>query len=126
MPPAQAAIVVFIDDPADALPVHGRQRGAGVEPVPTEPQDHATDGAPREVVGRHWSTTVTLEHSAETGSECDRTGEGDHAADGVHDGRAGEVTEERAARTEELEERSRCRSRASRPGPRPSGRRSGR
>ena len=55
-------------------------------------------------MSRHWSAAVTLEPAAEARSECDGTGEGDHAADGVHDGRAGEVTEERAARAERLEQ----------------------
>ena len=87
-------------DAADTAEVHRRQRAAGVEPVPTEPEDHAADRGDRHVVtGRHPSA-VPLELATETRTERDRAGQGDHAADGVHDGGAREVTERRVPRRE--------------------------
>ena len=80
--------------PADAFPVHGRQGRAGVEPVPAEPQDDATEGTEGQVVGRHWAAAVALELPSEAGPQDDAAGEGDDAADGVHDGRPGEVSED--------------------------------
>ena len=41
------------------------------------------------------AAAVPLELPAEAGAEDDGAGEGDHAADGVHHRRAGEVTERR-------------------------------
>ena len=102
---------------ADARGVDRRQRAAGVEPVPAEPQDHAADGGDRQVVARWQPAAVALELAAEAWAEHDRAGEGDHAAHRVHDGRAGEVTDEHAVAR---------RSAASRPDPTPSGRGSGR
>ena len=82
--------------PADAVGVERRQRAAGVEPVPAEPQDDAAEGGEVEVVARRHAAAVALELAAEAGPEDDRAGEGDHAAHRVDDGRAGEVTEEHA------------------------------
>ena len=82
-------------DAADALEVHRRERAAGVEPVPTEPEDDATERGQRHVVTGWHAATVTLELPAETGPERDRPGDGEHATDRVDDGRAGEVTERR-------------------------------
>ena len=78
---------------ADARGVDGRQRAAGVEAVPAEPQDDATDGGDRQVVTRWQAASVSLELAAESRPEDDRAGEGDHAAHRVHDGRAGEVAQ---------------------------------
>ena len=90
-------------DPADALEVHGRQRRAGVEAVPAEPQDDAADGGDGQVVRRRRAAAVALELAAEARSEGDGAGEGDDAADGVHDGRAGEVTEDGAVGDDAVE-----------------------
>src|SRR5438445_13672480 len=88
-------------DPADVLPVHGRQRRARVEAVPAEPEDHATDGADGEVVGGQRATAVPLEDPPETGPKGDGAAKGDEPADGVHDGRTGEVAEHGVARPAE-------------------------
>src|SRR5205823_3948177 len=78
-------------DSADTTGVEGRQRGARVEAVPAEPQDDAADRGDGEVVrGRH-AAAVALEHATDAGPEDDGAGEGGAAADGVDDGRAGEV-----------------------------------
>ena len=73
-----------------------------VEPglKPYQPNHRITPPMARDVqvVGRHRAAAVTLELAAEARSEGDGTGEGDDAADGVHDGRAGEVTEDDAVR----------------------------
>ena len=82
--------------PADALEVHGRQRGAGVEPVPPEPQDDGADGPDDEVVGRHWPAAVPLEPPPEPGSQRDGAEQGDEPADGVDHRGAGEVPEDGA------------------------------
>src|SRR5581483_12478490 len=66
----------------------------GIEAVPTEPQDDATDGAEREVVRRHRAAAVLLELPSEARSQHDAPGERDHTAHGVHDRRAGEVAED--------------------------------
>ena len=73
--------------------VERRERAAGVEAVPAEPEDQAADRAQDDVVRRHRATAVALEDAAETRTEGDRAGQRDRAADGVHDGRAGEVVE---------------------------------
>src|SRR5581483_134763 len=65
------------------------------EPVPPEPQDHAADGADREVVGRHGAAAVALERAADAGPEGNRATDGDEPAHGVHHGRPGKVTEDR-------------------------------
>src|SRR5205807_2974251 len=62
-----------------------------------EPQDHAADGADREVVRRQRTAAVPLEHSPDAGPEGDGAAQGDEPADGVHDSRAREVTEHGAA-----------------------------
>ena len=51
------------------------------------------------MTGRH-AAAVTLELAAEARPERDRTGEGDHAADRVHDRGTGEVAERRVHRGE--------------------------
>ena len=60
---------------ADTLRVHRRQRAAGVEPVPAEPQDQAADRAEDDVVRQHGAAAVTGEHAAKTRAERDGAGE---------------------------------------------------
>ena len=78
-----------------------------VEPglKPYQPNHRITraDGGDVQVVRRQWAAAVALELAAEAWAEGDGAGEGDHAADGVHDGRAGEVTEDDAVGHEAVE-----------------------
>ena len=76
--------------------VQRRQRAARVEAVPAEPQDQAADRAEDDVVRQHRAAAVALEDAAEARTEGDGAGQRDRAADGVHDGRAGEVVERHA------------------------------
>src|SRR5579871_4025599 len=72
-------------DAADPLEVHGRQRRAGVEAVPAEPENHATDGCDRHVVTGRKAAAVTLELATNARPEGNRTGKGDETTDRVHD-----------------------------------------
>ena len=62
---------------------------------PYQPNHRITPpiGGDRHVVARWEAATVTLELAAETRPEHDRAGQGDHAADRVHHGGAGEVVQ---------------------------------
>src|SRR5262249_40210135 len=62
--------------------------------------DDATDAGVGHVVTSRHGASVTLELASEAWPEGDGTGEGDHAADGVDDGGAGEVAERRGHRGE--------------------------
>src|SRR5207249_8517240 len=85
-------------DASDAVEVHRRQRRAGIEPVPAEPQDDCADRADREVVWRQGTAAVPLEHPSQTGAERYRTGERDESADRVYHRRSGEVAEDGTVR----------------------------
>ena len=78
-----------------------------VEPglKPYQPNHRITPPMARDghVVAGQQAAAVALELAAEAGAEGDGTGEGDHAADGVHHGRAGEVTEHDAVRHDAVE-----------------------
>ena len=110
-PPAAAASVVLVA----TRPMPTASRADSVLPglKPYQPNHRMTP--PMAAMVRSWpgghAAAVPLEPPAEAGAEDDGAGEGDHAADGVDHGGAGEVTEGRSHR-----------GRASRPGPRPSGR----
>src|SRR5439155_6869287 len=58
-----------------------------------EPQDHPTDGAPRQVVRRRGAASILLELPSQPWTEGHGTGEGDEAADRVDDRGPCEVTE---------------------------------
>ena len=48
-------------NPPDSLKVHCRERAAGVEAVPAEPQDQAPNSGDHEIVRQHWAAAVALE-----------------------------------------------------------------
>src|SRR5262249_25603489 len=70
-----------------------RERAAGVETVPAEPEHQTAERAEDDVVRWHWATTVALEDATETRAEHNRTCQRNHATDGVNNGRTCEVEE---------------------------------
>ena len=107
-------------DAADAGEIHRRERGAGVEAVPAEPQDQAAGCGDGEIVRQHRAAAVALELAAEPWAENDGAGQGDEAADGVNDRGSGEIVEARCRGWAESI-RSSPWWRGTRPVPRPSG-----
>ena len=83
-------------DPADAVEVHRGKRAAGVEAIPSEPQEQTARCGDRQIVRQHGSAAVTLEFPAYPRPEDDRAGQSDEAADGVNDGRSREIMEARS------------------------------
>ena len=80
---------------ADALRVERRQRAAGIEAVPAEPQNQPAHGAQDDVVRQRRAAAVAPEDAAEARTERNRADERNRAADAVHDRRAREVAERR-------------------------------
>ena len=78
------------------------ERRAGVEAVPAEPQDQTADDGDREIVRQHRAAAVALELATQPRPKQMRAGDGDPAADRVHDGRAGEVVEVHAEARQEV------------------------
>ena len=92
-PAAQAASVVL----AATRPIPTKSIAESVLPglksVPAEPQEQSAGCGDRQIVRQHRAAAVALELAAESRTENDRAGQRDEAADGVHDGRSGEVVE---------------------------------
>ena len=57
---------------ADADEVHRRERAAGIESVPAEPQNQAAGGGDRQIVRQHRAAAIALELAAQARSEHDR------------------------------------------------------
>ena len=78
-------------DATDALEVHRRERAAGIEAVPAEPEDQATYRGDHQIVRQHRGAAIALEPAAEARAQRDGSGESDEAADGMDDRRSGKV-----------------------------------
>ena len=70
----------------DAGVIHDRERRAGVEAVPAEPEDQAADDGDGEIVRKHRPAAVTLELATQPGPKHDGAGDRNPSADRVHDG----------------------------------------
>ena len=80
-------------DPADALQSMADSVEPGLKPYQPNHRITAPIAAMLRSCGGSGAAAVPLELAPEARAERDGAGQGDDAADGVHDGRAGEVTE---------------------------------
>src|ERR1041385_7899124 len=80
-------------DPADSYKVHCGERAAGIEAVPSKPQQKAAAGCDRQVMRQHGTAAVALESPADAWSKHNRARDGNKSTDRVNDGRTCEIME---------------------------------
>ena len=56
----------LISNAADACEIHRGKRGAGVEPVPAEPEKETARCGDGQIVGQHRAAAITLEFAPQT------------------------------------------------------------
>src|ERR1700691_232902 len=88
--------------PSDSHEIHSRKRAAGIETIPTEPENESAGDRDRQIVRQHGRAAVALELTAEPWAQNDCASQRDEPADGVHDGRAGEIMKAYAHRREHI------------------------